>query len=121
MSAFGRIAELAPQRIAEGIAGRVVHGAGLTLGVVELDPDAILPEHHHDNEQLGMVVRGRIEMTIGGETRTLGPGETWTIPPGVPHGGRAGPEGAVAVDVFSPAREDWRALDELPARAPAWP
>ena len=121
MSAFGRISALPAQRIADGLAARVVHGSSLTLGVVELEPSAALPEHHHVNEQIGIVVSGAISMTIGGETRTLAPGETWTIPPDVPHGGRAGAGGAIVIDVFTPAREDWRALEELPPHAPSWP
>jgi len=119
--AFGAIGALAPQCIVDGVLARVLHGASLTLGVIELEPDADLPEHHHVNEQLGMVVSGSLEMTLAGESRTLGPGDTWTIPPGVPHSVRAGGAGAVAIDVFSPPREDWRALEELPARAPSWP
>lgn len=121
MSAFGAISALPPQRVWDGIAGRALHGTNLTLGLIELEPDAVLPEHHHVNEQLGVVVSGSIEMTIGGESRTLGPGETWTIAPDVPHSGRVGAQGAIVIDVFSPPREDWRALEELPPRAPSWP
>ena len=120
-SAFGRISALSRQRVWDGVAGRALHGTSITLGVIELEPDAALPEHHHLNEQLGIVVSGVLEMTIGGESRTLGPGETWTIPPDVPHAGRAGADGATVIDVFSPPREDWRALEELPPRAPSWP
>ena len=121
MSAFGQISALPRQRVWDGIAGRAVHGTNVTFGVLELEPDTVLPEHHHANEQLGFVVSGALEMTIGGETRMLGPGETWTIAPDVPHSGRVGADGAVVIDVFSPAREDWRALEELPPRAPSWP
>ncbi len=121
MSAFGQISALPLQRVWDGIAARALHGSSITLGVIELEPDTALPEHHHVNEQLGVVVSGALEMTVGDESRTLGPGGTWTIAPGVPHTGRAGPDGAIAIDVFSPAREDWRALEELPPVAPAWP
>jgi quercetin dioxygenase-like cupin family protein len=121
MSAFGSISALTPQRVWDGIAGRVVHGEHLTLGVIELDPDVALPEHHHVNEQVGLVISGSLELVVGGEARTLGPGETWTIPPEVPHSGRAGADGAIVVDIFSPPRQDWRALEELPPRPPAWP
>ncbi len=121
MSAFGRISALPALRVWDGVAGRALHGTSVTLGVIELDPGASLPEHHHANEQLGVVVSGAIEMTIRGESRTLGPGETWTIPSHVPHSGLAGAQGAIVIDVFSPAREDWRSLEELGPRAPSWP
>ena len=120
-SAFDRISALPRQHVWDGIAGRALHGSSVTVGVIELEPDAALPEHHHVNEQLGVVVSGAIEMTVGSESRTLGPGETWTIAPDVPHSGRAGAQGATVIDVFSPPREDWRALEELPPSPPAWP
>jgi quercetin dioxygenase-like cupin family protein len=47
----------------------------------------------------------------------LGPGDTWRIPGGVPHEVTAGPEGALAVECFTPARDDWAALDRLDGRA----
>jgi quercetin dioxygenase-like cupin family protein len=59
--------------------------------------------------------------TIGGETRVVGPGETWTIPSNVPHEATAGPEGAVVIDVFAPVREDWSSLEAAERREPRWP
>ena len=53
--------------------------------------------------------------------RELRAGGTWLIPPNVPHEVLAGPEGAVVIDVFSPVREDWAALERLGARTPRWP
>ncbi|MGH3133436.1 MAG: cupin domain-containing protein [Gaiellaceae bacterium] len=55
------------------------------------------------------------------ETRVLGPGESWRIPANTPHEVHVGPEGAVVVDVFTPARDDWRALEHLDAGPPRWP
>jgi quercetin dioxygenase-like cupin family protein len=108
------------KRIWEGIGARVVSGERLSLGIVELDPGAVVQEHHHEHEQLGMVIRGSMRFRVGDETRELGAGETWTIPSNVPHEATAGPEGAVVIDVFAPVREDW---ESLPAeeREPRWP
>ena len=39
----------------------------------------------------------------------------------MPHAGRAGPEGAVVVDVFSPPRGDWEAIAPGEAQQPLWP
>ena len=41
------------------------------------------------------------------ERRVLGPGGTWRILGGTPHSVQTGPGGAVVVDVFAPARDDW--------------
>ena len=121
MSAFGDVGALQPQRIWDRVAGRSVHGERLTMTVVELDPGAVVAEHRHDNEQLGIVVRGSVEFRIGAERRELGPGGTWSIPPNTPHDVVAGPEGAVLIDVFAPVREDFRSLAELEQRPPRWP
>ena len=120
MGGFEDIARIAPQRIWDGIAGRVVHGERITLGAIELDPDVTLPEHSHEQEQLGIVLRGSLRFRIGDETRELGPGETWAIPANVPHEVQAGPEGAVVIDVFAPPREDWKPLERR-ERPPRWP
>ena len=54
-----------------------------------------------------MMISGRLEFTVGGVTRVLGPGEIWRIPGGVTHRVRALGEPAVALDVFHPVREDY--------------
>lgn len=120
MSAFDDVRELPLRPIWDGINARIVHGERLLLGVVELDPGAVAQEHHHEHEQLGMVIRGTITFRIGDETRALGPGETWTIPSNVPHEATAGPEGTVLIDVFAPVREDWVAIEPA-EREPRWP
>jgi quercetin dioxygenase-like cupin family protein len=121
MSAFDDLRELPLRRIWDGINARLVNGERLSLGVVELDPGAVVQEHRHEHEQLGMVIRGAMRFRIGDETRELGPGETWTIPSNIPHEATAGPEGAVVIDVFAPVREDWVSLDEADPREPRWP
>src|SRR5439155_14625093 len=69
----------------EAVRARRVQGDNLTLAIVELAPDAIVPEHRHPNEQLGMVISGDVTFTLDGETRHLGPGGTWRILSMKPH------------------------------------
>lgn len=121
MSAYTELAAMPLTKIWEGIGGRVVQGERLTMAVVELDPGGVLPEHSHDQEQMGVVITGSVTFTIGGETRTLAPGDTYSIPSGSAHSATVGPEGAVLVDVFSPARSDWDDLPREAARPPLWP
>jgi len=118
---FADLSGLDAQRIWEGVTGRVVEGERVTLAVIELDPDSVVPEHRHENEQVGVLVAGLLEFRIGDETRRVEPGGTWCIAADVPHEVRTGPEGAVAVEVFAPARSDWAALERLEPRAPRWP
>ena len=106
----------------EAVRARRVQGDRITLAVVELAPDAVVPGHQHEAEQLGMVIEGLVHFTLGDERRTLGPGGTWRIPSNVPHQVTAGPVGATVIDVFSPPRRDWDALPASPARpARDWP
>jgi quercetin dioxygenase-like cupin family protein len=111
---------MSPQQIWDGVLGRSVHGERITLGVIELDPDSLVPEHSHENEQLGLVLSGSLAFRVGDETRELGPGGTWRILANTPHEVRAGREGAVVIDVFAPTREDWKPLERR-ERSPRWP
>ena len=95
--------------------------SGSDVAVVELDPSTVVPEHRHENEQLGIVLRGSVTFRVGDEVRDLEAGGTWRIPPNVPHDVHVGPDGAVVIDVFAPVREDWPALERLGPRSPAWP
>jgi quercetin dioxygenase-like cupin family protein len=121
VAGFDDLQRLPVIHVWETVLARAVHGERQSLAVVELDPNAIVPEHHHENEQLGIVITGSLSFRIGSETRDLGPGETWTIPSNVPHEVTAGPEGAVVVDVFAPVREDWASLPLGEPREARWP
>jgi quercetin dioxygenase-like cupin family protein len=121
MEPFADLSALPLRQIWESVAVRTVDGERLTFGVVELDPNAVVPEHRHDHEQLGMVLQGSVEFRVGDETRQLGPGGTWRIPSNVPHDVKVGPEGAVVIDVFAPVRQDWGAVEETGTRPPRWP
>ena len=120
LGAFDDIESMVPQQVWDGVLGRVVHGERITLGVVELDPGALVPEHRHENEQLGLVVGGSLTVRVGEESRELAAGGAYCIPPQTPHEVQTGPEGAVVVDVFAPVREEWKALEEV-ERPPRWP
>ncbi|CAN5204323.1 cupin domain-containing protein [soil metagenome] len=121
MSAFDDLSTLDLQRIWDGVHGRVVYGERITLGVIELDPNSVVPEHSHENEQLGMCVSGSLDFRVADESREFGPGGTWTIPSNVPHEVHVGPDGAVVIDVFVPPRDDWRETERVDARPPRWP
>jgi quercetin dioxygenase-like cupin family protein len=121
VSAFEDLGAIRPHRLFDGILARAVTGERITLAVVELEPGAVVAEHSHDNEQLGIVLTGALTLRIGEDERALGPGGTWSIAPNVVHSGQAGPAGAAVIDVFSPPRGDWEELDRLEARQPRWP
>jgi quercetin dioxygenase-like cupin family protein len=116
MSAFGSTGSLEHLRIWGGVTAQAVEGERTTLAVVDLEPGSTVPEHHHDNEQLGLLVRGSMRFRVDTETRDLVPGDTWTVASHVPHEVTAGPDGALAIECFTPARADWAALERLAGR-----
>lgn len=121
MSAYSELSEIAPHQIWAGVVARLVPGERVSFAVVELEPNTVVPEHAHENEQLGVLAAGQLTFRIGGEERVVEAGGTWSIPPNVPHDVVAGPDGAVAVEVFAPARADWEALERRAAAPPSWP
>jgi quercetin dioxygenase-like cupin family protein len=121
LARFHRLADLDVIQVWDTVAARAVHGERQSLAVVELEPNALVPEHRHEQEQLGIVISGSLDFRIENETRHLGAGETWTIPSNVPHEVIAGPVGAVVIDVFAPVRRDWEQLQQSPPRDPRWP
>ena len=121
VSVFSDLDAIGPQDIWNGVAVRAVHGERITLGVVELEPNSVVPEHSHENEQLGIVLSGSLTFRVGDESRELGPGGTWCIPANTRHEVTTGPQGAVVLDVFAPTRDDWSAFASQAPRAPRWP
>ena len=105
----------------DSVRARRIEGEKVTLAIVELKPYAVVPEHRHENEQIGFVIQGSVTFTIDGETRQLGPGGTWRIPSNRPHNLTVGPEGAIVVDVFSPTRSDWDRFPLMSRVRPVWP
>jgi len=115
MTAFSHLDEVERLRIWDGLVGRAATGREASLVVIEIEPNTAVPEHHHPNEQTGLLIRGSMRFTIGDETKDLVPGAMWVIPPDVPHSVQSGPDGAFLVELFAPPRSDWGGLERLEA------
>ncbi len=91
----------------EGIEQKtLVYGKKTLMVEFLLKKGSLLPLHSHPHEQTGYLVKGNIILTIGGEKYDVKPGDSWTIPGGVEHKADI-IEDSVAVEVFSPVREDY--------------
>ena len=84
----------------------LVYGEKTLMTEFRLKKASILPRHRHPYEQTGYLVSGRIRLHIGPETFECGPGDSWCIPLDTEHGADV-LEDAIAVEVFSPVREDY--------------
>ncbi len=94
--------------IAPGVTIRTAAGEAMSLSLADLAAGSVVAEHAHPHEQVGMIVKGRVVFTIGGEVRTLGPGDFYRIPGGVRHKVVVLGEPAQALDIFAPVREEYR-------------
>jgi len=121
MSVFGNVSAVKPSKIWDGVLARAVHAERVTIGFVDIDPGVLVPEHRHDNEQVGFVQRGSVTMTVAGQARELRVGETYSIAGGVPHSAKAGADGVSVVDVFAPVREDWKMVPTVEPFPGKWP
>jgi len=101
---FVRLPDLDPLHPVAGMEFRPVSTETVMTNHVTIEPDTPLATHHHAEQQIAIVLSGALTFTVGGETREMRPGDCVVIPPHVPHGGEAGPEGCVVVDVFTPPR-----------------
>jgi quercetin dioxygenase-like cupin family protein len=80
----------------------------MMMSYVELQPGAIVSEHSHPHEQVGMILEGRARFYIGGEEKVLGQGDFYRIPGNVKHRVVALEEIVKVLDIFHPIREDYR-------------
>ena len=91
-----------------GITLRTMWGEKLMMSLVEIAPGSALPTHSHPHEQAGLVLQGQFELTVGGESRTVKQGDAYVVPGGVEHS-LVGSDGwSLALDVFSPPREEYQ-------------
>ena len=98
---------IASKEIARGITGKYIHASSMTFGYVTIKAGSILPAHHHFHEQVTFVVEGELEMTMGSDTFLLTAGTSQIIPGDTVHSAIAKKD-CVVIDVFSPAREDYK-------------
>lgn len=84
----------------------LVHGDRTLFAEFRLERGHSLPRHSHPHEQTGYLVSGHIELTIGTERLDVLPGDSWCIPGGLEHEAKIISD-SVAIEVFSPVREDY--------------
>lgn len=107
MNNFIDTANLESKTLFPGFHARMVHTDGLTIAHFRIEAGCKLPLHQHPHEQVSNIIEGTLELTVGEETLACTPGMVVTIPGNLPHSAVALTDCWV-IDVFRPAREDYR-------------
>ncbi len=81
-------------------------GERTLLSEFRMDKGSRLPEHSHPHEQTGYLVKGRVRLSSGGLVKEASPGDSWCIPGGQAHSAEI-LEDSIAIEVFSPMREEY--------------
>lgn len=93
--------------ILEGIQIKTLcYGESTLMTEFLLQKDAVLPEHSHPYEQTGYLVKGKLRMYIGENSKELIAGDSWNNARDVLHKAEV-LEDSVAIEVFCPVREDY--------------
>jgi quercetin dioxygenase-like cupin family protein len=99
--------KLPTKEVVPGYVGRSIHTGTMSFMYWTVKAGAAIQSHSHVHEQIAHVLTGKIELTVGDETRILDPGIVAVIPPHVTHGGKAITD-CELLDVFYPEREDYK-------------
>ena len=103
---FTRAETTTTREMAPGVqVSTLCHGERVLMTRFRLTAGHELPRHSHVQEQTGYLVSGRILLSIGDEEFDAAPGSSWCIGSGVYHGAMI-VEDSIAIEVFSPVRED---------------
>ncbi len=91
-----------------GVQARLIWGERIMMGIIDFEPEAIVPWHTHPHEQCGRVLSGSAWFELEGhEKALLVAGDHYVIPGHVPHQVTATSDGCTALDVWSPIREEY--------------
>ena len=99
------------EQLSSLIGRQFIVGTNVMIARVLLKKGAIVPMHHHVNEQVSYILEGALKFFIDGKEIVVRSGEVLCIPPNVPHEAHA-LEDTVDLDVFNPPRQDWIDRDD---------
>lgn len=90
---------------------QAIHTSQMTVARLELKAGSSVAAHSHHNEQVSLVLSGKIKFTVDGVEVIVGPGQVLELKPHIPHGVEI-LEDATVLDLFSPPRTDWISGDD---------
>lgn len=105
-----RLEDLPQDSPAPQVRRRRIMGEKAMISELVIEKGGSAPIHHHDNEQIIMLVSGKLLVTVGdaeggGEREVvLEGGDVMVLPANLPHGAQA-LEDCRVIDIFSPPSE----------------
>ena len=99
------------ERMNPSLVRQALHGVNMTVARLEIAKGAVVPLHRHVNEQITLMLEGKLRFVIDGVESVVSAGDVMVIPPNVPHLVEALEDSAV-FDLFSPIRSDWITGDD---------
>lgn len=99
------------EKMSDLISRKIVHLDKAMVAQVFLKKDAVVPEHHHESEQITYILEGALKFELEGREVIVRAGQVLLIPSNVPHRAVA-LEDTLDLDVFSPIRQDWLDKDD---------
>jgi len=85
-SPFATFNDREPYSIFDGVGLQAIAGDQVFLGRVTYVPGTTVVRHSHEHtEQVMLILEGSVAMTIGDETKELGPGDACVVNRGVEH------------------------------------
>lgn len=99
------------EQLNPSFARQAVHTDRMTIAYLHLKRGGVVPEHHHENEQVSMVLDGKLKFLASGQEYIVEAGEALQIPGNLPHGVEV-LEDSVVFDLFAPVRADWLSGDD---------
>ena len=104
---YVKIAGVEATDLGEGVTRKILASGGTMMTVqFSFEKGAVGTPHTHVHEQVGYVLQGRFELTLGHDKTTLETGDTYYVPSNTVHGVVALEDG-VLLDVFTPQRQDF--------------
>ena len=93
------------------VSRKLVTGQKAMVAQVFIKKGGVVPEHHHESEQITYILEGALKFELEGREVVVRKDQVLHIPSNVPHRAVA-LEDTLDLDVFSPIRTDWLTKDD---------
>lgn len=91
------------------VKAHILSSERMTVIFVTAAPNAVIPLHKHEPEQIMMIIEGECDQIIGGKLYHLKQGDVVCFASNEEHGSYVSAKGMRTIECFSPIRQDYMA------------